>query len=422
MKHSLICLTSIATKCRGKNSAGSQVLTNQFPFRYPFRYVLNCITPFRMFITVQLIHIHRHCQRHNLTSHTHLLLFSLLLSTIDPLPPTLVKRTDTSIALSFDLVDFCGVDVAVVEDCMEYVLEGCLGRPWVPGVASKFVSDIANSDNYKVLARGPKLSEITVNDLKPSHWYHFRVCVQYKGTWVTSESRPFATLCARPSKPKQPSVYFIMNGNDMFLNRNRVDPQIRLSWGPPNKNGQEINKYHVQVREYMDEDMGELELTKTCTTTEESEVFNGNDILEEDTASNVMVDEEGQRLVGAKWRTVYCNLVNQVLLPQPSRLSKGWACRMRALNSQGWSDFSDPLLLDHISHPTLFRGEELPSSPRLLPPLNQPNSSTRPSSSRDLSGRERSFNSTQNSSFSEDKKGTPSLLLPTGSPAFHYGR
>lgn len=341
----------------------------------------------------------------------------------DPLPPTLVKRTDTSIALSFDLVDFCGVDVEVVEDCMEYVLEGCVGRPWVPGVASKFVSDIANSDSYKVLARGPKLSDVVVNDLMPSHWYHFRVCVQYMGTWVTSASKPFATLCARPSKPKQPSVYFVVNGNDMFLNRNRVDPQIRLRWGPPNKNGQEINKYHIQVREYTDEDIGDLQLTASSVGTEESEVFDGNDVQDDDAASNVMVDEGGNRLVGSKWRTVYCNLVNEVVLPQPGRLSKAWACRMRALNAHGWSDFCDPLILDHTAHPNLFKVPELPASPRQLPPLNQPADSSS-SSKLDTLGREKSLQSTdftnKTSAFSDDDKGAPSLLLPAGSPSFHY--
>lgn len=323
----------------------------------------------------------------------------------------------------------------VVEDCMEYVLEGCLGRPWVPGLASKFVSDISNPDGYKVLARGPRLTDITVNNLKPSHWYHFRVCIQYKGTWVTSESKPFATLCARPSKPKQPSVFLILNGNDMFQNRNRVDPQIRLCWGPPNKNGQEINKYHVQVREYTMEDVGELDpLGGTTSSIEESEVFNGTDALEDDDeASNIITDDEGNRLVGSKWRTKYCNLVNQVVLPQPSRLCKAWACRMRALNAQGWSDFSDPLILDHASHPKLFKVDDRPVSPRLLPPLNQSQTqsqlrqeSSQDSGRQELFSREKSSQSNKNmnlsSSFSEDEKGAPSLLLPAGSPAFHYGK
>lgn len=358
---------------------------------------------------------------------------------VDPLPPSLVKRTDTAISLAWDLVDFCGVDVAVVEDSMEYVLEGCVGQPWTPGIASKFVSDIANPE-YKVLARGNQLSEVVVNDLQPAQWYHFRLNVRYNGTWVASESKPFATLCSRPSRPKQPSVYLILNGNDMFLDRNRVDPQIRLCWGPPKKNGTEINKYQVQVREYFDE------VTKeTVQEAEESEVFEGNEEVDDD-MSNVRADENGNRMVGDKWHTVYCNLISQVVLQQPSKTCVGWACRLRAQNAHGWSDFSEPLVLDCDTHPKLFPPNE-PVSPRLLPPLDSSrlgssrldssrhNSSRLDSSRRECSRRDssersarrdsagftysKSTNELNRSSSSESK--SPNLLLPRGSPVFRYG-
>lgn len=347
----------------------------------------------------------------------------------DPIPPTLVKRSATSISLAWDLVDFCGVDVSVVEDSMEYVLEGCMGQAWTTGIASKFVSDIANPE-YKVLARGSKLSEVVVNDLQPSQWYHFRLCLRYRGTWLVSESRPFATLCARPSKPKQPSVYLIMNGNDMFLDRNRVDPLIRLCWGPPNKNGSEINKYQVQVREYFEEEEAE---DGTGTQTEESEVFDETGAVDDDDVTNVRTDEAGHKMVGNKWHTSYCNLLTQVVLPQPSKTCVAWACRLRAQNAHGWSDFCDPLVLDCDSHPVLFPPEEPPPvSPRLLPPLessrldssrgdsSRQSSVRRSTSKRDSGSWLDSQQSKTTTSATQDISSAPNLLLPPGSPAFRY--
>jgi hypothetical protein len=314
------------------------------------------------------------------------------------------------------------------------VLEGCMGQSWTPGLASKFVSDIA-SPEYKLVARGPRLQDIVVNDLKPSQWYHFRVSVQYAGTWVTSESKPFATLFARPSKPKQPSVYLILNGNDMFLGRNRVDPQIRLCWGPPNTNGQEINKYHVQVREFTEEgtDRPSTAMSFSVGNEESSSIdifdVTGELELKEEDMANMMIDDDGNRLVGSKWRTKYCNLLNEAVLQQPSRTCKAWSCRLRALNSQGWSDFSDPLVLNHFSHPTLFKIDQ-PSSPRQLPPLNRRSSQEQTSrrSSQETNARDSYKNSARDSSAapascpSTGDKIPPSLLLPPGSPAFRYGQ
>ena len=353
-----------------------------------------------------------------------------------------MNRTESSISLSINLVDFCGVDVSVVEDSMEYVLEGCMGQPWQPGIAARYVTDIGNPE-YKVIARGPKLSDVVVNDLQPSTWYHFRLCVQYSGTWVISESKPFATLNARPCKPNQPSVYLVMNGNDMFQNRSRVDPQIRLCWGPPRCNGLEIRKYLVQTREYTLEEVSKLSLT---SSTAESDIYNANEILEEeddgveDDASNILCDDDGFRYVGSKWKTVYCHMVSEVILKQPKKSSKAWACRLKALNAQGWSDYSDPLILDFLSHPKLFKIEE-PSSPRVLPPLNGEKSglesartdsscaNTARSSSRQSSARldytsskRKSRNLSVSSTAINSERGPHNLLLPRDSPAFKYGK
>lgn len=328
----------------------------------------------------------------------------------DPLPPILENRTDTSISISIRPVDFCGVDVSVVEDEVEYVLEGCQGRPWTPGLASKFVSDIANPE-YKLIARGKYLRKVTVNDLRPSHWYHFRVSIHYAGTCVTSESRPFATLTSRPSKPKQPSVFLVVNGNDMFQHKNRVDPQIRLSWGAPVSNGAEIKKYHVQVREFVEETLSEA--MSSIAMKEDSNIFDGTETIEKD-SDDVLVNEDGIRLVAGKWETKYCNLLNQVVLPQPSAAARAWSCRMRALNGHGWSEFSDPMILDFVSHPKLFKSTQ-PVSPRQLPPIGSNNSTATEVSK--ASGEISMTSSHSSIPHTCDEKPAPSLLLPPGSPA-----
>ena len=251
-------------------------------------------------------------------------------------------------------------------------------------MASKFISDIAASD-YKLLCKGPHLEEITVEDLKPAQWYHFRVTIEYAGTCVISESRAYATLCSAPDKPKQPYVYLIMNENDMFTSRTRSQPQVRLTWGPPASNGSQIVKYHVQIQEYFQQSPTRKGLS---TSSLQSSPYQ---------KACRLSTPAGESLLPEKWKTVYCNLVQTVLLDTPRSGCQAWGIRLRALNASGWSEYSDPLVLDYRSHPNLFEtlqslGVSKPAASK-LPPLCK---TTTPKKTQ-----RRSFDSDQNGSFHE---------------------
>lgn len=225
-------------------------------------------------------------------------------------------------------------------------------------MASKFISDLS-ANEYKVLCRGPKLEELTIEDLKPAQWYHFRVTIEYAGTCVISAPRAFATLCAPPDKPRQPYVYLIMNENDMFTSRNRTQPQVRLTWGPPSGNGSQVVKYHVQIQEYFQQLSNKRGLS-------------GGSQIVKSFEKNSISGAIGSTITPEKWRTVYCNLVQAVLLEPPRPGCQAWGIRLRALNSSGWSEYSEPLLLDYMSHPHLFHTDDLVAvskSTTKLPPL-----------------------------------------------------
>lgn len=294
----------------------------------------------------------------------------------DPQPPIAESRSDTSIVLKWDPIRFCGVDVSVVSDSVTYILEGCEGQEWKGGIASKFVSDISASD-YKLIAKGPKLERIVLEDLKPARWYHFRLTIQYLSTTVTSQTKSFATVCSPPNQPNQPYVYIILNENNMFENKSRQDPQVRLTWNEPNPNGSAIKKYHVQVMEYY-ESISESGNMKSgyMNSPESGNSVEENENMDSDPSRvHYYTLSSGQKLVGVKWRTVYCNLVKSTLLESPRPRCKAWGIRIRALNSSGWSPYSEVLYLDNQTHSQLFPAC---NPAQKLPPLQKQPSNITP--------------------------------------------
>lgn len=323
----------------------------------------------------------------------------------DPRPPLAEMRSNTSLVLKWDPIRFCGVDVSVVSDSITYILEGCEGQEWKGGIASKFVSDISSSE-YKLICKGSQLERIVLEDLKPAHWYHFRLTIKYLSTYVTSQTKSYATICSPPNKPNIPYVYLVMNENNMFENKSRQDPQVRLTWNEPSNNGSSIKKYQVQVIELFD-NISEIPKGKTHSdnnnysshNTNNNHKHNGSNIQynqdDDDNNNNMMLQRpsspkskqlyqytspNGQLYIGEKWKTVYCNLVKSTLLESPKHGCKAWGIRLRALNSSGWSHFSDTIYLDNHSYPQLFPLKTFsPPSRDKLPPLQKP--STRNESS-----------------------------------------
>ena len=309
----------------------------------------------------------------------------------DPLPPLAETRSNTSLVLKWDPVRFCGVDVSVVSDSITYILEGCEGQEWRGGIASKFVTDL-NASDYKLIAKGSKLERVVLEDLKPARWYHFRLTIQYLSTFVTSQTKSFATVCSPPNQPNQPSVHLILNENNMFENKTRHEPQVRLTWNEPNNNGSAIKKYHVQIMEFYDTSsttegngsggngrMYAQGSPESANQMEESECFLESNPGENRRESSLYTSSSGQTFIGNKWKTVYCNLVKSTLLQAPRPPCKAWGIRVRALNNSGWSSYSDVLYLDHQTHSQLFSAT--PTSTSKFPPLQKQSSAVMKSSS-----------------------------------------
>lgn len=313
----------------------------------------------------------------------------------DPLPPIAETRSNTSLVLKWDPIRFCGVDVSVVSDSITYIIEGCEGQEWKGGIASKFVTDLHASD-YKLIAKGSKLERIVLEDLKPARWYHFRLTIQYLSTFVTSQTKSFATICSPPNQPNQPYVYLIMNENNMFENKSRQDPQVRLTWNEPNSNGSAIKKYHVQIMEFYETLSSSAESNGNGGPSGNMKMYsqgspesaNSNSMEEYDcmlessatataTAtenrkeSSSYTSSSGQRFLGNKWKTVYCNLLKSTLLEAPRPHCKAWGIRIRALNNSGWSSYSDVLYLDNHTHAQLFSATSTPTPTSKLPPLQK---------------------------------------------------
>lgn len=63
---------------------------------------------------------------------------------------------------------------------------------------------------------------------------------------------------------------------------------------------------------------------------------------------------ECQKIKVKPWRTVYLNVANTCKCDPPQRGIVEWACRVRALNTNGWSNYSDVLILNCKTHSNIF--------------------------------------------------------------------
>lgn len=222
--------------------------------------------------------------------------------------------------------------MSVVADSVHYVLEACEGQAWHRGLASKYVPDVSGAE-FKMLARGPRLLNCIIDDLKPATWYHFRLCIEYMGNRVSSEIRPVATLVSVPSQPSPPRIAVVATENAMFSQRNRVSQKLRVTWPKPAENGSAIDRYQLQLRETI--------LNETTSP--------GRPHSADDASTS-----SARTAVTQRYHTAYCNLLNAVVLEAPAANVCGWELRVRAKNNLGWSDFSDSVYIDANIYPTLF--------------------------------------------------------------------
>lgn len=261
----------------------------------------------------------------------------------DPIPPVAESRTPYSLTLKWEPVSFCGIEGDLFFDSITYVLEAAEGYEFQSGMVKNFVPDIAEFD-YKLICRGNMLLQAEIVDLKPSTWYHFRIGIEYMGKRIYSESRPIPTSKDVPTPPGKVKI--------SSLESKHNDTQMRICWAQSKCNGSPVEKYQVQV---LERHSGVAKSMNLCATSHGQ-------------------SESKQKTLSSKWRNVYCNLPSETSIAKPDDTVLDMKVRVRAKNSVGWSNFSEPLLINYRSHPTLFPNQQNDTNVKEL------NSSSRPSS------------------------------------------
>lgn len=302
-------------------------------------------------------------------------------------------------------------------DSINYTLEIAEGVEWKEGKLSRYINDmIVPASSYRVVYQGKEASyPVVVNDLKPSTWYHFRLFIDYLGVRVMSEAANVHTDRSPPSPPGTPKVSIVPVRNSFDL-MSEVPSRLEvlISWTPSLENGSPITTYQVLLKRYdfndnvISDEPPLLRRKKTpasanpqknianLTKTEricnqwiqspgKSELQIKNSLLVR--ASNVSSSRskspsraspnqspdrsrspEQSRIANStelpaispnsnkrtSWRIIYDNLNRSVKIGGPTPNDKVWYIRVRAKNSEGWSEFSGITQISYESHPLLF--------------------------------------------------------------------
>ena len=245
----------------------------------------------------------------------------------DPSPPEIVDRQSGSMTVSWKPVSFCGIRPGNMANTINYVLEIADGQPYRSGSSSRFVSDMS-AMTYRTLARGPKLHEVTVTELRPAYWYYLRVAMEYTvgDTRVQSASKPVPTLRSVPAVPCKPRVHIIPGTKSFLAVDGYAESKVLVTWVEPAPNGSSVEKYQLQLQE-----------------------------LESDpSTSKATSSGESEAPPAPRWHNAYCNLKSETVLPSPRPGVTEWLLRVRAKNSDGWSDFSAVRTISKFTHPSLF--------------------------------------------------------------------
>lgn len=170
--------------------------------------------------------------------------------------------------------------------------------------------------------RGDKLLRAEVVDLKPSTWYHFRMYIDFSGKRVYSPVKAMSTGKAPPEIPSNLQVR-TEKKNTLYTTLRTARNVIRVTFSEPKNNGAGIERYLLQqMKIYVEE------------------------------------SSRGKSL----WENAYNNFSPEAILEGPSEDVLELRYRVKAKNSEGWSEFSDVVHVNRKSHPTLFRSTSKSSS------------------------------------------------------------
>lgn len=207
----------------------------------------------------------------------------------------------------------------------EYILEGAQAIEYRPGVVSKFRTDLAGND-YKVVARGIGLTEALVTNLKTAYWYNWRLTIQFAGVRYTSGCRPVATTQGTAPPPAPPTMVVKINRTPGLFKHDNETTTLKFVWRDQPYVLPAVKKYQLQMEERCKAHMG-----------------NGGKPV------------GGNGSCACKpWRTVYSD-VHRYFKSKPASFGPvEWRIRLRSWNACGWSQFSQPLIINYRTHTELF--------------------------------------------------------------------
>lgn len=335
---------------------------------------------------------------------------------VDPLPPSMIQASATSIQLYWNPVKFCGISAPAMLDSVHYTIEVCEGVEWRESTLSKYMNDMTATD-YRPVFTGKNISEVIIGPLKPAMWYHFRLVVDYLGLKVMSESFTAHTVRCPPTPPPQPKITIVPVRNSFDLNSDiPVRFEVLISWLPSQSNGSEIERYQLHIKRF--DEQGNLlmddppflkkkqesnanhpqkAISKMIKINKSANQWVGSPGRNEVEIRNSICVKTGQRSVSppdtrhshsrskfspppspgnthnffmspnnsmemkrstgnsqTAWRIIYDNLNRNFKLGSPNTTDAVWWVRVRAKNSDGWSPFSEVKIMNQISYPSLF--------------------------------------------------------------------
>lgn len=319
----------------------------------------------------------------------------------DPQGPRLKQSFSEALHIEWNAVKFCGIKSPASINAVTYMIEIAEGVEWKDGVMTRYMSDMISSE-YKTVFYGQNVSDLIINNLKPSHWYHLRLIIEYNGVKVMSNSVNVHTHKSTPTPPGQAKITVVPVRNSFDLTTDvPVRLEVLISWLPSIANGAEIERYQVHLKRFdqygnllvddppfiskkqMISSSGHFQksISKLIKPSKQSNQWTGSPGRSEVQIRNSLqyrsssptrsnspkrssteslfpstaeVNQKRTANPATAWRIIYDNLNRNVKLGNPLPTDAVWWIRIRAKNSLGWSEFSELRIINQKTHPSLF--------------------------------------------------------------------
>ena len=227
---------------------------------------------------------------------------------------------------------------------ISYELEAAKGVEYRPGVASRIMSELREDHEFRVIAKGDHLLHADVTDLKPSWWYYWRLAIYYCGRRYTSAIISVATTATCPPAPLKPALDLRIRTSPGFAGPKHTFITMKFRWPQQQYLEPAIQKYQFQIEEKM------LMPDKVGQINRFARLLSRSQLHPDGVGEDALMEHVEVR----PWRTVYCDAFNTFKCKPPPAGCLEWKCRVRALNSSGWSPFSEILVLNSRTHSNLF--------------------------------------------------------------------